>query len=113
LSRQKLLQVKTEEAPREPAGDKRDEKHDDASAVEEQESDVAGESAKEDRQMKDNGRCHNYNHGRADAPVRFCPMCGEVVNRNISKEVCSEEKHAGRRPCTNTYCMECGEQLIQ
>ena len=23
-------------------------------------------------------RCLNFNHGRANAPVRFCPMCGEV-----------------------------------
>ena len=63
--------------------------------------------------MKNNGRCLNYNHGRPDAPVRFCPMCGEVVNMNISKEVCSEEKHKGKRRETNTYCMDCGEQLIQ
>jgi len=47
--------------------------------------------------MSHNGRCLNYNHGRANAPVRFCPTCGEVVNNNISAEECSEEKHAGKR----------------
>jgi hypothetical protein len=41
--------------------------------------------------MKNNGRCRNYNHGRANAPVRFCPTCGEVVNNNISAEECSEQ----------------------
>ena len=63
--------------------------------------------------MKNNGRCLNYNHGRANAPVRFCPTCGEVVNKNISAEVCGEEKHAGKRRGTNTYCVDCGEQLVQ
>ena len=39
----------TEEVSSEPAGDRREEKDDNASAVEEQESEVDGESAKEDR----------------------------------------------------------------
>ncbi len=38
--------------------------------------------------------CLNYNHGRPNAPVRFCSMCGEVVNKNISAEVCDLERHA-------------------
>ncbi len=46
-SRENLVQPRTEETSSEPLGDKRDEK-DDASAVDEQESDIAGESAKED-----------------------------------------------------------------
>ncbi len=63
--------------------------------------------------MSHNGRCLNYNHGRANAPVRFCPTCGEVVNNNISAEECSEEKHAGKRRDGSMYCVDCGEQLIQ
>ena len=63
--------------------------------------------------MKHNGRCLNYNHGRANAPVRFCPTCGEVVNNNISAEECSEEKHARKRRDGSMYCVDCGEQLIQ
>ncbi len=47
--------------------------------------------------MRHNGRCRNYNHGRANAPVRFCPTCGELVNNNISAEDCSKEKHARKR----------------
>ena len=43
-----LVQPRTEEASSEPAGDKRDEKDDDASAAEEQESDAGGEPADED-----------------------------------------------------------------
>ncbi len=47
--------------------------------------------------MRHNGRCLNHNHGRANAPVRFCPTCDEVVNNNISEEVYGEEKHARKR----------------
>lgn len=57
--------------------------------------------------------CPNYNHGRPNAPVRFCSMCGEVVNKNISAAVCSEEKRAKKRRERNKYCVDCGEQLIQ
>ena len=63
--------------------------------------------------MTRNGRCLNYNHGRPNAPVRFCPMCGGVVNKNVSEEVCSKDKHAGKRRDSSTYCVDCGDQLIQ
>ncbi len=63
--------------------------------------------------MTSNGRCLNYNHGRANAPVRFCTTCGEVVNKDISAETCSEEIHASKRRDSNTYCVDCGEQLVQ
>jgi hypothetical protein len=55
----------------------------------------------------------NFNHGRANVTVRFCPMCGEVVNKNISAQACNEEQHAKRRRDRNKYCVDCGEQLIQ
>jgi hypothetical protein len=45
--------------------------------------------------------------------VSFCSMCSEVVNKNISSLVCSEEEHAIRRRDRNKYCVDCGEQLIQ
>jgi len=58
-------------------------------------------------------RCPNFNHRRANAPVRFCPICGAVVNEAILMRECSEEKHAiSRREGTN-YCVHCGEKLIQ
>jgi len=63
--------------------------------------------------MKNNGRCGNYNHGRANVPVHFFPTCGEVVNDNISAEECSEDKHARKRRDGRMYCVDCGEQLIQ
>lgn len=63
--------------------------------------------------MKHNGRCRNYNHGRANAPVRFCPTCGELVNNNISAAECSEEKHARKRRDGSMFCVDCGEQVAQ
>lgn len=56
--------------------------------------------------------CPNLNHRRADAPVRFCSMCGEVVNENIQLRRCTEEKHAKRRREMSKYCVDCGKQLI-
>lgn len=56
--------------------------------------------------------CPNFNHRRDDAPVRFCPMCGDVVNGNVPIQKCSEEEHAKMRREMNKYCVHCGEQLI-
>ncbi len=47
-TREKLVQVRTEEASSESAGAKRDKKDDDASAVKEQESDAGGEPVQDD-----------------------------------------------------------------
>lgn len=57
--------------------------------------------------------CDNYNHRRTNAPVRFCPMCGEVVNEDIPVRRCTKEEHAASRRERNKYCSHCGEQLIQ
>ncbi|ODS29799.1 MAG: hypothetical protein SCARUB_05100 [Candidatus Scalindua rubra] len=58
--------------------------------------------------------CPNFNHGRVNAPVRFCPTCGGVVNENIPiKSWCSEEEHAIKRRERSKYCIDCGKQLIQ
>ena len=46
-TREKLVQATTEESSSGPAGIKRDEKDDNACGVEEQESDIDGESAEE------------------------------------------------------------------
>jgi hypothetical protein len=35
-------------------------------------------------------KCLNFNHGRINAPVRFCPTCGGVVNENITIRVAEE-----------------------
>ncbi len=58
-------------------------------------------------------RCPNYNHSRSNVPVRFCLMCGEVVNADIPIRKCKEEEHAIRRRERSQYCWECGIQLIQ
>ncbi len=57
--------------------------------------------------------CPNFNHGRVNPPVRACPMCGDVVNKNISIKNCSEEEHAKMRKDRSKYCIDCGKQLIQ
>lgn len=57
--------------------------------------------------------CPNLNHRRTNVPVRFCPMCGEMVNSKIPAQVCNEEKHTKSKRIQNIYCMDCGEQLNQ
>ncbi len=52
------------------------------------------------------------NHRRSDAPVRFCPTCGEVVNAKVAIKQCREEEHARRRREQSQFCVDCGEQLI-
>ncbi len=56
-------------------------------------------------------RCPNFNHGRANAPVRCCPNCGGEVNQNIPVKQCGQEVHAKRRRNRQDYCVDCGEQL--
>jgi len=57
--------------------------------------------------------CSNRNHSRSNAPVRYCPQCGEVVNGNVPDKKCSEEEHATRRRERNKFCVDCGAQLIK
>jgi hypothetical protein len=56
--------------------------------------------------------CPNLNHRRANAPVRFCPRCGEVVNGEVAKKRCSEMEHAQKRRNRDAFCVDCGEHLI-
>jgi len=56
--------------------------------------------------------CPNFNHRRSNAPVRFCPDCGEVVNDAVPAQKCSKDKHAEKRRELSKYCSDCGEQLI-
>jgi len=62
---------------------------------------------------RDVERCQNSNHGRANAPVRCCPMCGKTVNERVASKACSEEEHARSRRERNQYCVNCGKQLIE
>jgi len=57
--------------------------------------------------------CHNINHRRTNASVRCCPMCGRIVNENITKVKCTEDNHAKKRLRRSQYCVDCGEQLIR
>lgn len=58
-----------------------------------------------------NTRCPNMNHGRLNAPVRNCPMCGEIVNKAVRVR-CDEEKHRAQRKERNTFCCDCGKKLV-
>jgi hypothetical protein len=55
--------------------------------------------------------CPNFNHRRSDAPVRGCPMCGEVVNAKLRAMRCGEDEHAVRRRNGDMFCTACGERL--
>ena len=57
-------------------------------------------------------RCANDNHGRAVVRIRFCPNCGVVLNDKILATKCREENHASARRHRNTFCVDCGEQLL-
>jgi hypothetical protein len=63
--------------------------------------------------MTQRNSCPNFNHSRVNAPVRACPMCGEMVNGNIPIKDCSEEEHAKKLKDRNKYCIDCGKQLIK
>lgn len=57
-------------------------------------------------------RCANDNHGRSIVVVRFCSMCGEIVNGRIASRSCSEKTHADRRRSRNAHCVDCGTRLL-
>jgi hypothetical protein len=55
--------------------------------------------------------CPNFNHRRADAPVRNCPNCGDVVNAKVRAIVCTVVRHDVQRRSQSAFCVDCGEQL--
>jgi hypothetical protein len=57
--------------------------------------------------------CPNLNHRRSNAPVRFCPRCGEVVNSAVLSKRCTEMGHAQKRQNREEFCVDCGERLIK
>jgi NADH pyrophosphatase NudC (nudix superfamily) len=58
------------------------------------------------------------NHGRLNAPVRFCPTCGDQLDASgkssgaNSRTTCDDAKHASRRKDRNAFCCDCGKKLI-
>jgi hypothetical protein len=56
--------------------------------------------------------CPNMNHSHLSAPVRFCSLCGGIVNQNIHIRRCDKEKHDKSRLQRTKYCVDCGEQLV-
>jgi predicted RNA-binding Zn-ribbon protein involved in translation (DUF1610 family) len=57
--------------------------------------------------------CSNLNHRRSDAPVRFCPSCGEIVNGKVSIARCGSARHDAQRRGQSIFCVDCGERLIK
>jgi len=55
--------------------------------------------------------CPNFNHRRSNAPVRGCPMCGEVVNAGMRAKACNETEHTNQRKNGDLFCVGCGKQL--
>ena len=55
--------------------------------------------------------CPNFNHRRSDAPVRFCPSCGEIVNDKVSTTRCLPARHDLQRRTQSIFCVDCGEKL--
>ena len=60
--------------------------------------------------MNSGVRCPNMNHGRLNAPVKYCPMCGDLVNRAASGK-CDSETHANLRRNRHLFCHDCGKKL--
>jgi len=56
--------------------------------------------------------CDNMNHRRPNAPVAHCSECGHVVNQNIPRGDCDEDRHAQARRRQSKFCVDCGKQLI-
>jgi len=54
----------------------------------------------------------NMNHRRPDAPVRFCPSCGTIVNAAVRTISCPTVRHDTARRSQSAFCVDCGEQLI-
>jgi hypothetical protein len=61
--------------------------------------------------MTKTSSCRNFNHGKSNAPVRVCPMCGEVVNVKRAIPRCSLDRHAQSRKSGDKFCVDCGGQL--
>lgn len=60
--------------------------------------------------MANEERCRNFNHGRSNVSIRYCPDCGEKINAAITTR-CDEAKHAMRRKERSSYCCDCSKKL--
>ena len=57
-------------------------------------------------------RCRNLTHTKMNVAVRFCPSCGEIVNRNLPSRPCNDSMHSKRLKDRNNFCVDCGKSLF-
>ena len=57
--------------------------------------------------------CVNLNHTKMNVLVRFCSLCGEIVNRKIQTRNCSESTHSERKKGGSKFCIDCGKKLVK
>ncbi len=56
--------------------------------------------------MTQGSTCPNFNHRRLNVLVRFCTMCGEVVNKDILAGKSNDEEHPRKRRQRNKNCVD-------
>ena len=54
--------------------------------------------------------CPTLSHNHANAVVRHCPICGEVINDRIPAKTGCHAEHIRRRTHA-TFCVDCGERI--
>jgi hypothetical protein len=57
-------------------------------------------------------RCPNMNHNKSNAPCKYCPSCGKVVNAGLHTK-CDHQKHFARRKDRDQFCIDCGQSLTK
>jgi hypothetical protein len=62
-------------------------------------------------QFQPRSACENLNHRRARVSVRHCPSCGEIVNKLVVTQPCSDQHHAEERRQQTDFCADCGTRL--
>ena len=56
--------------------------------------------------------CRNYNHGKQNPPVAFCPSCGDKFSSHVkAQKTCDAHTHAFDRKNRSLFCSNCGKDL--
>ena len=57
--------------------------------------------------------CRNFNHGRMNVSIQYCPVCGEKFNSGGARSFCGAESHKSKLKNRDIYCCDCGEKLAK